>query len=484
MYRIFTLFLILMHLNTILSASALKSTTQPRYYVQLGAYKNPDYAKKVVLSTEFPVQIVHEEPFYNVLAGPYDDLTQAKNALAQLRQKYREAYLVKRQTKPYPLKQQKVTTQAPSLWQQALYFYRHGSYEEALALFDRILIENPDLQKAKLYYAKTLFKLKLYREAKNEFLALKQHSLTSDEQKEISRYLNAIDKQNRQKLFQTTLTLGVGFDDNINLTTDRAYTQYGPYLLKNDTNKTESSYAIAALLLSHTYKTPEYTLNTNLYSYNELLHSAEGNDLNFVDLSSGLYKQIAAFNLGIRAGANSIYLDGKHISYDLYTVPSVTYALSKQLQIKLSAGYTNNHTEFADDRDYRRYDTGAQIVYTKEQLTFLSSYQLMRYKAKEEKRYDISKDLSIYTLYMKYRLFKMTDIACKISYEAHRFSTIDPLLGYAREDDKKRLKLTAGRSLSKKATLFINYEHTDSDSNINVYTYTKNLYTVLFQYRF
>jgi len=472
-----------MHLNTILSASSPKST-QPRYYVQLGAYKNPDYAKKVLLSTEFPVQIVHENTFYSVLSGPFKTKEEAKNALYKLRQKFDEAYIVQRAVTPKnSIKTAYVNRQSP-LFRQALYHYQHKSYEEALALFDRILIETPNNIQAKRYYAKTLLKLQMPNEAKKEFLALKKMDLTQQDREEVDHYLQHLNRLSQKNFIRSTLMFGVGYDDNINLATQREYTQYGPYLLKNDTNKTNSSYAIASLAINHTYKAEHFSIQSLLYNYNEILHSADGNDLNFIDLSSGIYKQLSAFNLSIRVGANTTYLDGKHISYDLYTNPVLTYMPSKYLQLKFATTYTDNHTQFEAYRDYRRYDTSAQLMYVKNRTTLLGSIQAMYYRAKEDKRYDVSKDLYIYTLYAKYKLDKTLHLASKLSYEAHRFTKTDPLLGYKREDDKKRLKLTAGKSLSQKATLFLNYEYTDSDSNVNVYAYSKNLYTVLFQYRF
>ena len=54
--------------------------------------------------------------------------------------------------------------------EQGVYFYKTKQYEKALEIFDRLLINNPNNIRIKLEYARILYTIGKYDEAKKEFL--------------------------------------------------------------------------------------------------------------------------------------------------------------------------------------------------------------------------------------------------------------------------------------------------------------------------
>jgi len=465
-----------------------RAAAQPLYFVKVGTYHYRDNARKEALAADYPLQIIRTRDYYSLVSEPFHEKNGAKVMLQKLRKKYHDAYIItlyrqKSTTKQKRLPRQKSVPQTKrplSLFSRAIQLYRHNSLEEALVLFDRILIEEPENDYARNYYAKTLMKLGFYDDAEREFQKVHDTALKN----ESCRYLRQIAIHRSKAPYKSWFAVGLGYDDNINLTTDKNTTQYGPYLLQNDTHKTKSSYATAAFALSHTKKVKDLTLYTTLYSYNELLHSATGNNLNFFDLSTSLIKKYHRFSLVAPVGANIAWLDGKQVSRNIYTAPAILYQASRHLQLKTSLLLNDNHTAFAKNRDYLLIGGGAGIRYKKERWQASADTGIQRYDAKEHIRYDIAKNLFQGRLSAGYNFKKQYRLALVMGYEAHRFTRRDPVMGYKRRDTKSYYALSLTRNINPKKSVTATYRYTDNRSNINTYSYTKNNYTLTYKQHF
>ena len=468
------------------------SRTKSYYFVKLGAYTNPQYARETLLSTDLPLQIIHLHRYYSVVSQPFEERRSAQSFLKKVRRSYPDAYIIKLSKiqkrepaaapKPAPVHQPKPQTKSyePSLFTTAVTAFRQKSYEEALALFDRLLIEQPNNAAARSYYAKTLLQLGFPEEAEKEF----QKLLQTKWKEESCKYLKQIAIQKTKARFHSWISVGAGYDDNINLTTDRKTTQYGPYLLQNDTRKTDSTFATAAFGLTHTYKAEKFTLYTTLYSYNELLHTAKGNNLNLLDLSTAVIKKFQKFSLIAPVGTNIVYLGGREISHNLYTAPSLRYQATRHLQLKTSLLFNDNHTVFAKNRDYLLFGGGAGIRYRNQKWEGSLDTGVQKYDAKEDKRYDIAKNIIQGKLYAGHKLFKQTWISITAGYEESRFTRLDTILGYKRRDKKSYYALSLTQKISPKKSVTATYRYTDNNSNINTYSYTKNNYTLEYKHHF
>ncbi len=457
------------------------------YFVKIGSYLNAFNAKKEALSLNFPTNIIFLKRYYSLLSQSYTTKEEAKIFLQKIKYKFSDAYIIKLYQ---PLQKNKTTTKKPSLpiqndiYHQAVNAYNDKAYEDALVLFDRILIETPTNTDAKYYYAKTLYKLGFFQESRKTFIELQKTDLNKEIKKSINNHLKAISKREKRNFFTTLLTYGIGKDDNINLNTDKAYTQYGPYLLQNDTNKTKSTYGILSLNLSHNYKGKSFDLLTNLYSYNELVHSAKGNELNYIDISSAIVKNIKDITVMLPIGYNRVYLDDNLISYNFYTHPSLRYSINKKLQTTLFANYTNNHTKYASNRDYHILGGGLGIRYKSKKFTSFANINLQRYRKKASKRYDISKNVTDFISWQEYQLINSFYLGANLEYATHYYSDLDPVMGYKRKDERTIYGVWMRKAIDKKTSLKAKFQHTLNSSNINLYSYHKNNYTFEYQHIF
>ncbi len=461
------------------------SQTQPHYFIKIGAYTDPANAHKLMLSTDFPTQIIHMRDYFSVVSKPVSDIDRAYALLQKIRQHYPDAYIVTLYPKAHASRPGKADNRHRQLFSQAYLAYRQKRYEEALVGFDKVVIFYPDDIRARIYYLRTLVALKIYTEAETEAQSLlQQQSLSATECQQVREILSQIASGRKKHFFGGFITVGAGYDDNINLTTDNNTTQYGPYTLINDTRKTKSSYAIVQLRAAHTYKHSSWQLQTALYSYNELFHTASGNDLNFLDISTTWIKSQNHIRWMIPAGFNTSYLDSSQISYNLYTNPTLWYIPEKAWRYSVDMLALDNHSQYASGYDYRLISGGVGITYTGDRYS--SGFYLSRqsYEAKEVIRYDVSRDVSQYRFFGEYQLCGSCRAGAGYQSEAVRYSREDPVMGYHREDDKAYYTLYLCYTLTPQTAIKAFYRHTDVSSNVNTFSYTKNNFALLYQKRF
>ncbi len=461
------------------------------YYIRLASYLNESYAKKAYLASDLPVMLVFEKPFYTLLNGPYMTKQEAKKVLRNIHKRYKDAYLVYLHTKKSakePGKKETDTVHSPqtnpSLMQQGITLYNAKRYEEALALFDRVLIFEPDNLLAKLYYTRTLVKLGLYDEARKKLHELKQSSLYKTKHCTIAMLEDTIRSHQKQHFWHIAFETGIGYNDNVNLTTDNPYTRYGPYLLKNNTHKAKSRYLLANLLLQHRYLNAQFGWTTTLYSYNELFHSAKGNTLNFLQITSAVDRKFNRQFLSAAVGADTTRLGGEKISDELFFKPAWGIRINRSSYLNCYTQITKNFTRFTPDRDYDKYEAGTSFSWQKGRLKTVLSASAAKYDATSNKRYDVAKNLSILALYLKYHLSRRFDATAGFVRESHRYSKLDPVMGYRRKDIKKRWQTQMQRKLTAKSALQLSYEYTKSNANINLYTYKNRIGTLVWKYHF
>ncbi len=485
------LMLFLLYSASLQAAPQKSGETKSAYYIRLASYLNENYAKKAYLASDLPVKLVFEDPFYTLLNGPYPTKEEAKKHLRNILKRYKDAYLIHLQTEKSTQKRtikQTDTTHSEqtntSLLQQGITLYNTKRYEEALALFDRVMIFDPQNLRAKLYYTQTLVELGLYDEARKKLHELKESPLYKTEHCKIAMLEDTIRTRQKRHFWQIALETGIGYNDNINLTTDNPYTRYGPYLLQNNTRKTDSRYALATLFLRHRYQNDRFGWTTTLYSYNELFHSAKGNTLNYLNVTSAIDRKFNRQFLSAAVGADTVRLGGEKISDELFFKPAWGIRISTSTRLNCYTQITKNFTRFAPDRDYDKYEAGTLLSWQQGGLKTVLSASAAKYDAKSDKRFDVAKNLSILSLYLKYHLSTHLDATVGIVRESHRYTRRDPVLGYRRKDIKKRWQTQLQRKLTAKSALQLSYEYTRSDANINLYTYKNRVGTLVWKYHF
>ena len=98
----------------------------------------------------------------------------------------------------------------------ALSAIKIGLFDEASASLERVLIEKPDFNQARLIYAKLLYDLNLRDESKKEFEILKNAKTNDESKKIINEYLKKLNIKIKDHLLQGSILVGVGRNSNAN----------------------------------------------------------------------------------------------------------------------------------------------------------------------------------------------------------------------------------------------------------------------------
>jgi tetratricopeptide (TPR) repeat protein len=485
MYKHSLLFLAtLTSLTASYEAYDTKPSSKMMYFVKLGAFTTKAHASAWQQSIKIPTYIISLGKYYSVVSAGSLHMAESKTLLKKLKPQYPDAYIITLFQQHPKSKEKAEKVEEESDYKKGVYLYHDKQYEAALVLFDRVLIEDEEDINALMFYAKTLFHLEIMDEAKKSFNLLLKKDISDKQKEQVDRYLDAIDAKKRRHVFKTTLSLGMGYDDNVNLSTDIQTTKYGTFTLQNDTHKTDSTFGTFALTVAHQYKADSFDIISTFYSYNEFLHSAKGNDLNYIDFSTGMKKGLGDWSFWLPLGANISYLDGEEIGYNLYTSPLVAYHINPAWTLSLQGTYLDNTSTYMRKKDYTLVCASSGLRY--QNLDFMLGigvgYDLLTLK--ESYRYDMDKDSLSSKLYGRYNIRKNSFIAGDIAYKEDGYTYVDPIMGYAREDKIIHFGLSFGQVLKKHSLLSFGVHRIENDSNINAYTYDKNSYILQYNYTF
>jgi len=83
-----------------------------------------------------------------------------------------------------------------------------------------------------------------------------------------------------------------------------------------------------------------------------------------------------------------------------------------------------------------------------------------------------------------YQLLKKSLIHFGYLYNFDKYSIVDPVLGFKREDTKTQYQASFEQKFSKKSSTTFSYQKLLNNSNINAYSYKKNSYTISYKQNF
>ncbi len=467
---------------------AEKAGSEPLFFVKMGAFSDKNNALSEQKNIRFETHILHLNQYYSLVSRPFADPKLAKRFLHTIQKRYPDAYLMtlyrqredQEQVIPQEIPQER--SERRDDYEVGVSCYQNGDFEEALIHFDRVLIDNENNLDASLMYAKSLYRLKLYDDAERAFSQLLQKPLHADQKHLIEGYLTKIEAKHRRSFIDGIVSVGVGYDDNIELASKRDTTRYGGMLLQNDTHKKHSTFGIASLALSHRYRFDSFDWVSRFYSYNELAHTAKGNNLNYLDFSTGAAKQFDKLYFQLPVGANISYLDGDEIARNLYLSPKLGYSWSDNGYGYVGGSYLINKTKYAKNRDYKMRGLVCGVAQNFKKFQTGVAVGVDSYDPKESIRYDIDRDSLYAEGYLKYFVSRRFFVQSNLAYIDERYNDLDTNVGYKRKDRLKNVALKLGLSPSSSGWLSLCVARKMNDSNINAYSYDKNLYTMQYHY--
>ncbi len=366
------------------------------------------------------------------------------------------------------------------------------SYEIAIMTYERALIIKPGDLRVKLEMARTFQKLGMNDMARkycNQVLltdpplAVKQN---------IEKFLAYIDQTEQKHFFWGTLSLGFDLNDNVwaSPANNIISTVIGEVTLTGKSaEKTQDTIFLGIADLNHTYifSYSNFAWQTNVGAYKALYGKESDLDTLYLDIESGPEYLKGKGITGLLFTADYLDLKESKYSSSLGTKTFYRYMFSPSFVLSPMLAYKNKTYEINSDKNSDNIllavDTAflAKGVWCDTSLGYEhenaadNEYSYNRYKLKLYFSRELSNGFTVFGSY---------------DYFHTRYDGIADLFDKPRKDNihyagcglKKRLWKSFDQRQS--ISLTLGYQYTKSQSNIDLYEYTKNILNSSMEYRF
>jgi len=378
-----------------------------------------------------------------------------------------------------------------NFWLGRAAFEKHD-YEAAVMAFERVLFQSPDAARVKLELARAFFHLKSYQTARQYFEEVLATDPPEKVRGNIQSFLTAIEAAETRHFFNGLLSTGVNWDDNVRVSPvdQRISTILGDVILTADSATPRNDRILTGTLsLNHAYRFPQDRLwwKTSGVSYNALYQFEDDLDIAFLNLSSGPEFYMGNYALEIQGVFNHLYLASERYlsSWGLSTIGS--WAAHPRFFMNL--GLKAEHKEYWQDED----KNGGNLSAVGNGFFILPPHRIGISIGGEFE--DAESDIN------SFRRFKTSirydrasaygiSLFAGVRYQKTEYDQVEPMFGVERSDDLTEgsagLSKLLWQSSDRKYGLsgLFSYTYTKASSNIDLYTYKKNVFTTSVEFRF
>ena len=370
---------------------------------------------------------------------------------------------------------------------KGLVLTQEGKNKEAAASFEKAKSLDPKTAQASdIQIALSHLKDSELESARVSF----QSAITADPQTDLAgfarQYLARVEETvAARKPFHFTLSLFGQYDDNMVLkpadeSLATAVTDEGSFVT-NAAFKTSYSPSIKGPWLFNAF----YAISASLHQKHKKTHDSL---INTISVTPGYNFGKYALNLS----TTYTYAFVRNPGYEKYSGslsagPMMRIAVKNNQLLEVFAGYADNNYYQpvfmeSEDRDSNGLSVYASWVWLFKKDTFLNlRYQFLDQNAVGENWDNMSHSLSANVV-----IPASDDVSLQFSgeYTKKDFSNTHTMFDVKREDSIYNLSAGASWAFYKKASLIGQYTRVGNGSNIGIYDYTRNVYTLGLEYRF
>jgi tetratricopeptide (TPR) repeat protein len=360
--------------------------------------------------------------------------------------------------------------------------FETGDYESAVMAYERILMNFPHEQRVKLELARAFQKLgsnDVARRYANEVLLANPPMPVKEN---IRAFLAAIDKSEQNHFFSGHLSTGVTWDSNVYASPadPRIGTIIGDIILTGDSAQETSDWIFNTTLgLEHIYQIPDskYSWKTTGIFHNALYQDTSELDLLYVGGNTGPELISGKNRYGLKFLATQI--DRGETQY--MTAMGGKATMDRFIKSNFFTGAALRY----ESKDYHQIPgKDAKTVSLSFNTSFLLKknwFNILLIGEKEDAENDVFSYTRVIPRISVSRVFpfQLTGTA-SYTYQYSGYDEKEPLFPEKRKDHIHYARLNLRRSLWQSAqknqsvSLDLNYLHTNADSNIELYEYTKD----------
>jgi tetratricopeptide (TPR) repeat protein len=357
-----------------------------------------------------------------------------------------------------------------------------GDYETALMAYDRVLIMDPKATRVKLEIARCHLRLGFKEMAKQYFREVLATNPPEPVWKNIEKYLAAIEEGERRHFFTGTLTAGVNWDDNVYQSPVSDIILGSLQLTGPTATPTSDQIYDTTAVINHVYIFEEQRLSwkTTFTNYNALYENQQDLDVYYFGLSTGPVWKTDKFMWSNSVTAKHIDVEHDRYQESLGFATALTLPIERMLfNFGGRLEEKNNFTDgFRDATNYLLYFNPVLVVGANR----LSANFYKEVEDAEAKVFGY--DRIGWTLQYDRQLSEDISAFASIGMQKSDYKGPDPFFLVTRSDTIEDLRAglakllwqseDARRTLSAQLV----YAYLDSESNIEIYTYRKNIITL------
>lgn len=373
--------------------------------------------------------------------------------------------------------------------------YEIGLYEKAISAYDRVLIIDESHFRSKLERGRAYVATMMYDEAKLDLEEVLAQNPPSEVRENIKILLELMEKKVKKNFINWFLSLGVGYDTNVNANPSEellidylADTQNLPRENITAEGEISDKFIQESFNIHHTYDYGDkggFFIDNSLMIYNQnYLDSSDYNVL-FTSLSSGLGYMGSDYKLLLPIGFDKIIYGGDSLLSALSFTPNIIKPISENLffsgYLKFQRKYYSKEADKLRDTNLR--EVGVGVIKNFNSHIFNLKYSFTNEdKTKSSDVEFIDKDMHS----IKFSYSKNISDLCNLNLEyllrKSKYET--SVNGKKRDDDYKSYLIKLSRDIDKFKYLTFSYNYIDAKSNYIPMVYDKSIYLLNFNINF
>ncbi|WP_455756194.1 surface lipoprotein assembly modifier [Sulfurimonas sp.] len=361
--------------------------------------------------------------------------------------------------------------------------YELGMYDEALAAYERVTINDPKNLRVRLEIAQTYIKMGLYKEAKQEFLVVLQDDSVPQKVKDnIQKNVDMIDNKIKKHFINVTGIFGMAYDSNIDNGTDPGdYSIYVPsFGSTTQITATEPVGAVnyeAGVVFSHMYKkSDDFIVENSLMFYMLSYPRFRAKDLHVVSLSVAPARIDGNKKYSLGFLTDRIWYGHKVLMNDYAITPKYMQIINKELLYTSSLKYAHRRYSKESDKDKNAkiYElTNTLDIKTQEYGSLKANLILAKESSIRGTRTDVDKMYYSLGLSDSYNLNKELVLNTNLNTYFTHYKDEDVNFLKRRADKKFTFSVGLSNTYSEQLILNLNLQLIKQNSNHEPFDYKK-----------
>jgi len=365
-----------------------------------------------------------------------------------------------------------------------------GQMELAIKKFTAMLAVNPNLHRVRLELATIYFQMGQYEKAREEITTVQQANPPEAVQRNIERFLAAIDERTRKAFWNVRLSQGIMYDTNASSGPgNRELSVIGGTLTLGDESKQIRDEALVTSLsgnyLYDCGKRQGFMWNTDMSLYNSAYLSHSQFNFFMIDVATGPWWTGRQDIVKVPAGYREQYYESERLSHIFHVDPSYEHFFTQYVSIKGNYSYSKEFfyktSNASLDNITHTYEITPSL-YLADRMHTLSATVGWEDRNADGRKY--SYDSYYYALSYLLSLPTKTNFFVSYKWARKDYKEKPTFYNYAREDLQDTITAVLSQELPKGFSLSGAINYTDNNSNASLYEYEKATYTLSLGYAF